>query len=523
MAKKIPGMAGRKGMRTRKSIVRTASKSMEKKTITQAKAVYDNPLLVLPSYTDSDSSRGFKKIRKQLEKLHSFKEDTKRLEKIANKRNYVGAVAGTMLIAHAAKAPFLAAATLPTGTVTYAQRGNASKEHLIAAQNFNDPFLRLLGIKDIALKYNLHVYSWDNGFISTGTDKNPPDEFINYVLNEINLSLHNSVATCPHIKPGDIKEKKVISEPYLRIAWDSADIIIGICKHCTQKSKNSLFSITKFLIEPKIADDFFISIIGQIIKNEDENTETEYFIDDYVTGSLTDRQIIDKNMEKRKEDLQQSDEKLFVLNDVSYGNDREKFISALRPNDAEHAALSFMLEKIKDPIIISDATPNTVLQILWDDHAKDFLSSIIHDESIISELLSLNDNPSTILETAFTYTHRKKILDKLPEYSSLPKLAAFTDRIARLYKTQTKERVLTELKKTPDTTKAKAVTYGFLLSLGKARDMKWKFSQVEIESGEFLRPYIDTLLDSSPETYHDALQQVINASGSSENLQKFKI
>ena len=76
-------------------------------------------------------------------------------------------------------------------------------------------------------------------------------------------------------------------------------------------------------------------------------------------------------------------------------------------------------------------------------------------------------------------------------------MSVFTDRIARLYKTQTRERVLSELKKAPNSPKAKAITYGFFLALGKANDMKWKFSQVEIESGEFLLPYIDTLLNST--------------------------
>jgi hypothetical protein len=53
--------------------------------------------------------------------------------------------------------------------------------------------------------------------------------------------------------------------------------------------------------------------------------------------------------------------------------------------------------------------------------------------------------------------------------------------------------------------------------------MKWKFSKVEIESGEFLQPYIDTLLNASSELYHDSLQKVINASGSSENLNEYLI
>ena len=48
--------------RVGKSIVRNASKNMEKSMISQAKKLYENPFLVLPEYHDNESTKRFKKI-----------------------------------------------------------------------------------------------------------------------------------------------------------------------------------------------------------------------------------------------------------------------------------------------------------------------------------------------------------------------------------------------------------------------------------------------------------------------------
>ena len=504
-----------------KSIVRNASKSMEKKTVAQAKKLFENPFLVLPSFDDTDSKKAFKKMKKQLEKVEHVKHDTKKLEKFSKKRNLAGAVAGTLLIAHAEKAPFLAAAKLPTGQITYAQRGTASKEHLIAAQYVDDPFLRVLGIRDVALKYDLHIYSWDDGFVSKGKKANPPADFVSFVIDKADFSLKDSFAGCAHLSKDFVKNEKIIDQPYIRIIWKSAGITIGICKSCAKK-KNTLFSMTKYLIEPDVAEDFEISVIGEIIKGNDESGVSSFFVDEYLMGKLSDHQLIEKNMKKRMENIKELEKQLFVLDQVSFEDDMKRFIEALHPNEAEAFALSFILKQVDHPVVVSNATPNSVLELFWDDYAEDLIGSIVDDATIVDELCSLRETPSAIVKTALTFKKRRKVLDQLPRYDQLPSLAGFANHLARVYKTQGKDRVLTELKSIPNETKAKALSYGFLLSLGEAADKKWKFSKVEIESGEFLQPYVQTLLDASADEYHQALQEVLNASGFSEDLSSYK-
>jgi hypothetical protein len=130
----------------------------------------------------------------------------------------------------------------------------------------------------------------------------------------------------------------------------------------------------------------------------------------------------------------------------------------------------------------------------------------------------LEDTPSDIITLAFEYNKRKSILAKLPQYESLPPLASFADRVARTYKTFGEKNALAEIKKHPDTPKGKSIAYAFLLSFGKATDVKWKYSKEEIEYGEFLTPYTKKLLAAESSDYSTALQELLNASGSSEIL-----
>ncbi|RLF52106.1 MAG: hypothetical protein DRN24_03830, partial [Thermoplasmata archaeon] len=163
-----------KKIRRMRTFARTAAKSLEKKLIENAKQLKKNPYLILPEYNDQYSTKHFNKIKKTLDKISRFSENPKKLEKLSNKRGLDGALAGSILLAYSEKAPYLAVAKHPLGDISYAQRGKADKEKLIAVQYFDNPILRLMGIKDVALKKRLHVYSWDNGYVSTGLKPNPP-------------------------------------------------------------------------------------------------------------------------------------------------------------------------------------------------------------------------------------------------------------------------------------------------------------------------------------------------------------
>jgi hypothetical protein len=221
--------------------------------------------------------------------------------------------------------------------------------------------------------------------------------------------------------------------------------------------------------------------------------------------------------------LKQLDEKLLILDGKSYGTDVDNFIKALKPNKYEKKGLKSIIIQVKDPIVLNNVTPNKVLELYWDKHGLNVINSIINDKEMSDKFFSLDETPSEILEAVFSYKERQDILSQLPKYKSLPPLAKFADHIARTYKTYGEKKILTEINKRPNDHKGKSLAYAFLLVFGKGKDLKWQYTSFEIESGEFLKNYAKKLLDSQPKKYHKALQEILSASGSSENIDLYII
>lgn len=504
--------------RQAKSFARSAPKSQEKYLIDNAKKLHQDPFLMLPSGSD-DCMKYFHKLRRQLQKIHQHQDDEEKLERLANKKGLDGALAGTLLLAISEKAPFLAALTFPSGEVTYAQRGKADKEKLIAVQHFDDPVYRLRGIKDLVFKKKLYVYSWDNGYVCTGKKARPPIEFIKFIKSKLSFPATHNVVACPHIPPQTATAHEYLTLNYLRIEWKSADTIVAVCENCAKTTKNTMFTISKFILQRNLSEDFAVEVMTQVGKHSDLSTAKKNKLRlQYLSGELTDYEFIKQQAKHHEEHVKQAEEKILVLDGVSYGTDINGFIAVLNPTPYEKDALEFILAKTTEPLIVSKTTPNKILERYWQQHGKDYLTSVIDDPSMAESLFRLEDTPSTIITHAFEYNQRKSILAKLPQYTSLPPLASFADCVARTYKTFGEKNALAEIKKHLDTPKAKSIAYAFLLSLGKTTDVKWQYSKEEIEYGEFLTPYTTKLLAAESSDYSTALQDLLNASGSSETL-----
>ena len=131
--------------------------------------------------------------------------------------------------------------------------------------------------------------------------------------------------------------------------------------------------------------------------------------------------------------------------------------------------------------------------------------------------------PATLLVLLWyltSYQKRQKILAQLPSYTTLPPLAEFADTIARTYKTFGEGKAAREISSSPNTPKGKALAYAFLSVFGKAKEKRWKYSQQEVEFGEYLSQYAKHLLDAPPNKYTQSLQELITACGSTETIEE---
>ncbi|MCJ2533602.1 MAG: hypothetical protein LN411_06805, partial [Candidatus Thermoplasmatota archaeon] len=133
----------KKNMRLRVN-ARITSKVREKDLLAKAEALKEDFELVLPTCSQKCRGCPFIRTRMHLERVSRAKDDPRRLEKLAAKGDKLArAYAATVGLAHDKKAPYLASAKYPRGTVMFALRGKTSREKLIGVQNYDSPRWRV--------------------------------------------------------------------------------------------------------------------------------------------------------------------------------------------------------------------------------------------------------------------------------------------------------------------------------------------------------------------------------------------
>ena len=161
-------------------------------------------------------------------------------------------------------------------------------------------------------------------------------------------------------------------------------------------------------------NDFQIEVIGKILQDVTTHTNETFYQDEYYAGKLSDFQMIDKNMNQQLDTLKDSSEISYILNNKSYDT-MEDFIHALHPNDYEEKALLFLLNHLEESLVVSNVTPNTVIEMLWEDHGLSLLKeTVIASEptsitSILSVSLYAPRVPVTTTEEVLEVTSLSKI------------------------------------------------------------------------------------------------------------------
>jgi len=527
-------MARRKG---RKSSVRTPAKTMERELIHRGEQLAKDPGRALPTIVPPCTKDPFAKVRKKMEAVSKFADNEKKLEKFAGRGDpIVRAYAGTLMLAAAGKAPYLASLKLPQGEVFYAVRGKVAKEKLVGMQWFDHPIYRLLLFLDLAVKRPYyHFYSTKDKLYCSCKEPRPPADYVTFAMQQPRgnfTQVSEGLWKCPHVDAEALKAGEPIEGTYLRIEWTSGKQVLGICKRCAKSAHSStLGSITSHMAVPKLEDDFEMTVHHRLTGSEDCALWDELSklplekddLEDYIKGKLDDEGIIERHLNKVDEALRDHRGPHFILEDRSYCDDASAFVDALDPSDEERLALEAVLPDLDHPLILERATPAKVLGELWEDHGEKMLGAVVGgDEELLERYLNHPDvqsSPSLVLKRALVDHRKNTIIDKLPDYGKLPMVARFADKVARAYRTEGSEGALRTVEKERGSEKRiKPVAYSFLLALGKETSKKWQYDKTEIDFAAFLQDRTKDLLEAKPEDYHEALQALLSATGSTERI-----
>ncbi len=517
---------------------RTASKVQEKALISKAKKLSKNPELIIPECQGDCSRCVFERTKKQIERIQAFEGDKKKLSKLAKSGDQLArAYAATLLLTHEEKAPYLAVFRTPMGEIAFALRGKVKKEKLIGVQHFDNPKWRLLCYMDLVKKKKIHLYSIKERLVCTGKEAKPPRNFVDEMLKGLryNLIEKEGIFSCNHLKAEEVKKGSSESGTYLRVEWLSGGVSVGICRRCCAEKSNIVSSLSQNMAVPHFKDDFKIKIPTQIKCRSDCETcnvkksfdlDSEA-LDKYYLGTSSDQEFVEGHLERYLQHLENLEGKLFILDEECFGNDIEKFIEALEPNREEKAGLEVILSKVNSPIVVTKATSGKVLSLFWKQHGEDALIELIGDEEKAEALFKKSDitdiTPSQILKEAYIYVKERDIITSLPEYEKLPAIAKFADNIARIFLTRGKEDAIRAVERYKGgETRIKSVAYAFLLAFEHGASKRWQYTKTEIDFANFLKDFVRDLLNSKPEEYHENLQRLLNATGSTKKLVKKK-
>jgi hypothetical protein len=237
-------------------------------------------------------------------------------------------------------------------------------------------------------------------------------------------------------------------------------------------------------------------------------------VDEYLNGTISDKELMDRYFKSVKGNIENSGKTVYIMDGKCYGNDADRFIDALEPTKLEQFALREILGKLREPVMISDATPNRLLERYWDKYGKEVVSKIVGNE--MAGKLMTDDPPSTILERAGNHAREMEILSKLPRYGSLPPIAKFADEVVRMYKTKGEKEAVKVIGNAKGT-KMKSIGCAFLFAIHHKGE-EWKYSEMEMEFAEFLKKYVEKLLESEGSEYHEALKELVSVSGAMEKI-----
>ena len=489
-----------------------------------ASKMAESPKMLIPKCESECSKCAFDKTLVKLQKINSMKSNPAALKKLAGGGKQFERGYASMLILASESTPIMfATARLPSGDVSYTVRGKVKKETLIGFQHFDDPILRLLAYSEIALKRDIHIYSSDEGLTCSGRSPKYPEKLLSNVLRSTGYSLRKVSGNyqCEHM---DEYEGQSLNIEILSIGQS-----IQLCKSCTSRKANLYTEITGRVLAKRPGADFDITLEHDLKCNSGDDcsiskagVNTAELLNQYKIGQISDRELLDKYSQLARDSLTNLERPIFVLGNTCYEEDYQAFIDALNPSEIEEIALKRVLKAAPEPIVLDTATPNAVLSLFWDKIGASAIFAVIGDKElakkIYQESADSGKTPSQILRDAKIQVNSKNVLSTLPTLNNLGKVGKYVDDIARTYKSMGKNEVLKQLDLAKKETKIKSINCGILTALDALKNKEWQFTKEELDYGNYLADFAKALLNSEPDDYKDAVQNLLTASGSEETI-----
>jgi len=446
--------------------IKQASKEIQHRLDRNLEELMDDPEIFVPEIRGEVDGSFFSKDRmartlKELSVVASKRSDPRWLRKRMTKKGgdpVCCALAGSLLAASEEDRTTVAVFKNPLfGVASYIRRGSGKQSHLAGIQNHTHPKIRLL-VWDEHAKAGQWFFSWDGGFVFTGSTPSPPAEWVEWSLDNASIELSgDEIRWSRGLNEQTVADGELTEVGWLRMEFGDGTVV-GLSQAALAKTEEQFAqSVAMGMMPPRLSD----------------VSSTEWMW--RPQGWPEDRGLPEEGIERLEEVLGAwlglaLDDSLLtrscrssILNSICDGfvvgthwfseEARVDFLEHMTGAAEERAALSCILDSLEtgihvrtdgvvleiedDVVRFEDSSCHPNLVALWPEHGLTILEGIygmsgVEAEDILSKQEKRKQGFGAFLRELSVSRSTAMRLERLPwEAGSLPSPLNFADNLIR--------------------------------------------------------------------------------------------
>ena len=243
--------------------IKLASKEIQNRLDRNLEELMEDPEIFVPEIRGEVDGSFFSKDRmartlKELSVVASKRSDPRWLRKRMTKKGgdpVCCALAGSLLAASEEDRTTVAVFKNPLfGVASYIRRGSGKQSHLAGIQNHTHPKIRLL-VWDEHAKAGQWFFSWDGGFVFTGSTPSPPAEWVEWSLDNASIELSgDEIRWSRGLNEQTVADGELTEVGWLRIEFGDGTVV-GLSQAALAKTEEQFAqSVAMGMMPPRLSD-----------------------------------------------------------------------------------------------------------------------------------------------------------------------------------------------------------------------------------------------------------------------------
>ncbi|MEC8874176.1 MAG: hypothetical protein VX502_02160 [Candidatus Thermoplasmatota archaeon] len=413
------------------------------------------------------------------------------------------------------------------GNASYLRRGKGKQSHQVGIQNFTHTKLRLLVWDDHA-KAGQYFFSWDGGFVCTGTSPDAPPEWINWTLDNVSVNLSGSDCKWTvGLDEETVRSGSVTQEGWLRLGFVDGTTV-GITQGALARTDDPLAQSIAIAMMPP-------NKLGEICEAswmwrpegwpedrslpEEGQERLEEVLEAWLKMSLEDSALTRSCKESI---LNSINDGFVVANSWFSGDDQDGFLKHMSGTDDERSALACVLKSLEggvhvrtDGVVLGleekvvrleESSCHPVLVALWHEHGMTVLKNLFgltgdEAEKVHNRQARRKQGFGAFLRELNEALSAAQRLDRLPwESSVLPSPLSFADQLVRRAAEDGIASTVSMARKGRGG--EAAMGWAWLVVHDRTESDAWRFDEDSRDKGGDWVPALQALWDAADELLH---------------------